>query len=38
MVTPEVLQPDRPRLPLSDISQRIECYIAITADRCDFSR
>jgi hypothetical protein len=35
-------RPDRPRLPLSDIWRHIKCYIAIdiavTADRCDFSR
>jgi hypothetical protein len=31
-------RPDRPRLPLSDIWRRIKCYIAVTADRCDFSR
>jgi hypothetical protein len=30
-------RPDRPWLPLSDIWQRIKCYIAVTADRCDFS-
>jgi hypothetical protein len=35
-------RPDHPRLPLSDIWWRIKCYIvvdiAVTADRCDFSR
>jgi hypothetical protein len=35
-------RPDRSRLPLSDIWRHIKCYIAVdiavTADRCDFSR
>jgi hypothetical protein len=30
--------PDRPRLPLSNIWRCIKWYIAVTADRCDFSR
>jgi hypothetical protein len=30
-------RPDHSRLPLSDIWRCIKCYIAVTADRCDFS-